>query len=130
LTPLDLPPGAFLAAVVPDDWESVRVELTRAFEFTKQAAQEGVPVVYVVRSEDLFGRRGACPAMIACGLLSAARTAGIEGLKSGWSVNILAVDEGVVDGEVERWAARLTEGGGPTGELVRLGGSHLGRLQP
>jgi len=89
-----------------------------------------VPVVYVVRSEDLFGRRGACPAMIACGLLSAARTAGIEGLKSGWSVNILAVDEGVVDGEVERWAARLTEGGGPTGELVRLGGSHLGRLQP
>ena len=130
MRPLDLPPGAFLVAAVSDEWESVRAELTRAFEFTKQAAQEGVPVVYVVRSEDFFGRRAAGPAMVACGLLSAARTAGIEGLKSGWSVNVLAIDDGVVDSEVERWAIRLTDGGGPTGELVRLGGSHLGRLQP
>lgn len=125
-----LPPGAFVVAEVSEEWDSVRAELARAFSFTKRAAEDAVPVVYVVRSEDLFGWRGAGPAMVATGLLSAARTASLEGLKSGWTVNVLAVDEGVLDGEVERWVVRLTEGGGPTGELVRLGATHLGRLQP
>jgi hypothetical protein len=113
-----------------DDWEAVLSELTDAFQATRTALQQEKPVVYVVAADDLLGRRGPGRAMLACGLLSAARTAAIEGAKAGIPVNTLAVEDDSPPETVAAWAARLLEPGGPSGELVRLGTGHLGKALP
>lgn len=117
----------FAARPVSDEWESVLAELTAAFEATRAAVRSGLPVVYVVATDDLLGRRGAGRAMVATGLLSAARTAALESQKAGTPVNTLAVEEDTDPALIARWAQRLLEAGGPTGELVHLGASHVGK---
>lgn len=120
----------FVAAPVTEDWESVLAELTEAFRLTRSAARAGAPVVYVVHHDDLLGRRGPGPAMVATGLLSAARTTAFEGRKAGTPVNVVAVEDATDPQVVASWAARLLGPGGPTGELLRLGGAHLGKALP
>lgn len=115
---------------VGDDWDEVLRELTRAFEATRAAAQAGDSVVYVVDNDDLLGRRGPGRAMVATGLLSAARTAALEGVKDGWTVNVIAVDEGADAAHVEVWAGHLERSPGVTGELLRIGPGHLGKALP
>ncbi len=115
---------------VGDDWGAVRAELTAAFELTRAAMRSGQPIVYVVAHDDLLGRRGPGPAMVATGLLSAARTAAFEARKAGVPVNTLALEADWDPDTVARWVLRLMERGGPTGELVRLGGDHLGKALP
>ncbi len=124
--------GLVFAPVDPigDDWDAVRGELGEAFQLTRAAAGGAGPVVYVVHHDDLLGRRGPGSAMVACGLLSGARTAAIAGIQAGIPVNVLAVETGSEPEAVARWAVRLLERDGPTGELVRLGGSHLGKALP
>ena len=73
------------------------------------------------------GGEGPPRAMVACGLLSGARTAAIEGLKPGIPVNVLAVEDDTTPETVAMWVARLAEPGGPSGELVHLGSAHLGK---
>lgn len=127
----DLPTGVvFQPKRVTDDWMAVSDELTEAFRLTKQAMIDGQPVVYVVRHPDLLGRGGAGAAMVAAGLLSGARTAAFEGRKVGIPINVLAVEDDSPPEAVARWVRLLLESGGPTGELVRLGGEHLGRALP
>jgi hypothetical protein len=120
----------FRASEVGDDWDAVRSELRRAFEMSRAAAQAGESFVYVVHHDDLLGRRGAGNAMVATGLLSAARTAALEGAGKGWAVNVVAYDD--ADNEaVDRWAERLaSDSEGVTGELIRVGPSHLGKALP
>jgi hypothetical protein len=116
---------------VSDDWVEVREELERAFRFSRKAAQEEQSFVYVVHHDDLLGRRGAGQAMVATGLLSAARTAAIEGSRKGWTVNVVAYDDEADRKLVEGWAQRLAEDThGVTGELIRVGSSHLGKALP
>jgi hypothetical protein len=115
---------------VGDDWEAVLGELTDAFEVTRAALQQEAPVVYVVNGDDLLGRRGPGPAMVACGLLSAARTAALEGAKAGIPINTLAVEDDTEPAAAAPWVARLLQPGGPTGELVRFGTGHLGKALP
>lgn len=116
---------------VADDWESIRAELDRAFQMSRQAAQAEENFVYVIHHDDLLGRRGAGNAMLACGLLSAARTAGIEGSRKGWTANVLAYDDDVPDDWIDGWAERLAQDTfGVTGELIRLGSTHLGKALP
>ena len=116
---------------VEDDWPQVRSELERAFIFSRQAAQHEQSFVYVIHHDDLLGRRGAGDAMVAAGLLSAARTAAIEGSRKGWSANVIAYDEGEDLSQVEAWARRLAgDSEGVTGELIRVGSSHLGKALP
>lgn len=123
------PPAGAVIAVdeVGDDWDSVSAELTAVFEASQAAARQGDPIVYVVRTDDLLGRRGAGRAMVACGVLSAARTAALELLEQGLPVNVLALEEDTPAAAVSRWAVRLLEPDGPTGELVHLGAGHLGK---
>jgi hypothetical protein len=83
--------------------------------------------VYVVRYDHLLGRGGAGNAMVSTGLLSAARTAAVEGARKGWTANVLAVDE--VTETFEAWASAL-ESGTVTGELIRFGSGHLGKALP
>ncbi len=118
------------AEEVADDWAAVLAALTDAFETAREAAQGEESFVFVVAQDDLLGRRGPGNAMIAAGLLSAARTAAIEGSRKGWTVNVLAFDSGVERSDVETWATRLIESGDVTGELIRLGPGHIGKALP
>ncbi len=118
------------AADVGDDWSDVKAELTRAFQMSREAAQAGESFVYVVCQDDLLGRRGPGRAMVATGLLSAARTAAVEGARKGWVVNVVAYDQGTDPTEVRPWAEMLAESHGVTGELIRLGPGHLGKALP
>ncbi len=118
------------AADVGDDWGGIIAELTRAFEVSRAAAQSEESFVYVVHQDDLLGRRGAGNAMVATGLLSAARTAALEGVRRGWTANVVAFDEDADRSAVERWAQQLIEAGEVTGELVRVGEGHIGKALP
>lgn len=121
----------FRAQPVSDDWAEVRAELDRAFQMSRTTAQEQENLVYVIHHDDLLGRRGAGNAMVATGLLSAARTAAIEGSRKGWTVNVVAYDDTVEEELITGWAERLAEDSlGVTGELIRLGPSHLGKALP
>ncbi len=128
----DLPPEGvvFEATERVTDWEGAREALLRAFTITQEAARAEAPVVYVVHSDDLLGRRGAPAAMVATGLLSGARTAAIELSRKGTVVNVVAVSEGTDPAVTARWVAHLTDPTGPTGEIVRLDPSHLGKALP
>lgn len=117
-------------ATIGDGWEEVAAELTEAFLMSRQAGVAGVPIVYVVDGAALLGQSGTGPAMVACGLLSAARSAAIEGRKGGVGVNVLALEPDTEPQSVAVWCGRLLEGDGPTGELIRLGGAHLGKALP
>lgn len=120
----------FWAADVGDEWEEVLAELNRAFQTSREAAQAGTSFVYVVRQDDLLGRRGPGNAMVATGLLSAARTAALEGSRKGWTANVVAHDEGVDTETVERWAEHLISDRAVSGELIRVGTGHIGKALP
>lgn len=121
----------FRAKPVGDDWSEVRAELERAFLMSRAAAQNEESFVYVVHHDDLLGRRGAGNAIVATGLLSAARTAAIEGTRKGWTANVVAYDDDSDPELIDDWAERLAEDSfGVTGELIRLGASHLGKALP
>lgn len=118
------------AEEVGDDWAWIRTELTRAFEVSRASAQAEESFVYVVRQDDLLGRRGPGNAMVATGLLSAARTAALEGARKGWTANVVAYDEGTDPEAVHAWARRMLEAGDVSGELVRVGAGHIGKTLP
>ncbi len=122
--------NVFRARTVADDWAEVRAELARAFVMSREAAQREESFVYVVANDDLLGRRGAGSAMVATGLLSAARTAAIEGSRKGWTANVVAYDEDAEPAAVDAWVERLLDSGGVTGEIVRVGPGHLGKALP
>ena len=119
------------ARPVADEWPEVKEELDRAFQMSRSAAQAAESIVFVVHHDDLLGRRGTGNAMVAAGLLSAARTAAIEGSRKGWTANVLAYDNDADEESVESWARKLAEdSSGVTGELIRLGVTHLGKALP
>lgn len=105
-------------------------EMVEAFTLSQQAARAGAPVVYVVESADLLGRNGAGRAMVATGLLSAARDLAQETVRAGIPVNVLATDATASPETVNTWIARLLQEPGTTGELIRLGSTHLARALP
>jgi hypothetical protein len=116
---------------VSDDWDDVKAELDRAFQMARSAAKAGESFVFVVHHDDLLGRRGVGNAMVATGLLSAARTAAIEGSRKGWTANVVAFDDDAEPDLVQEWAERLAgDSSGVTGELIRVGSSHLGKALP
>ncbi|HJU51778.1 MAG TPA: hypothetical protein VJ815_05555 [Acidimicrobiia bacterium] len=112
---------------VSDSWHDIRTELVEAFAMTKAAAIRGEPIVYVVRGDDLLGREGIGAAVVATALLSGARTASLE-LREG-AVNTLAIESDSSRESISTWVNHLLERG-PRGELVRLGGNHLGKALP
>lgn len=119
------------AEPVGDDWEEVKTELARAFEMSRTAAQAEQSFVYVVHHDDLLGRRGPGNAIVATGLLSAARTAAIEGSRKGWTANVVAFDDNAERADVVKWAESLaSDSEGVTGELIRVGSTHLGKALP
>lgn len=123
--------NVFRANTVGDDWAGVRAELDRAFRMSREAAQNEESFVYVLHHDDLLGRRGPGNAMVAAGLLSAARTAAIEGSRKGWTANVIAYDDSADPEAVTAWAEKMAgDTSGVTGELIRIGVSHLGKALP
>jgi hypothetical protein len=121
-------PGLVFAAVHgSDEWEDVRATLREAFAQSRRAAQEQRPILYIVMNDDLLGRRGPGLAMVATGLLSAARTLALETAKSGIGVNVLAIEADTTLEAIARWVGILLTGQGPSGELVHLGVGHVGK---
>jgi len=125
--PVEQPGLVFGATEIGNDWSSARTVLLEAFRLTQQTVLAGEPVVYVVSNDDLLGRNGPGSAAVAAGLLSAARTAGIELAKTPVSINVLAIDDGVTIEQVKHWVLALLAGQGPQGNLMHLGPSHLGK---
>lgn len=125
-----VPAAVFNATDPVADWETARERMLAAFRVSQAAAQDGTPIVYVVHADDLLGRRGAPSAMVATGLLSAARTAAIELTKAGVPVNVLAIGDDTDEETVDRWSAHLSDPAGPTGEAIRLDRGHLGKALP
>lgn len=122
--------AVFQAREVDDAWSSVVGELKAAFELTKRAATAEQPVVYIVSSEALLGRTGRGNAMVATGLLSAARTLAVELKRADVPVNVLGVGPDTETSTIATWVVRLLEPGGPTGELVQLDGTQIGKALP
>ncbi|MDP9493619.1 MAG: hypothetical protein M3P87_00120 [Actinomycetota bacterium] len=118
------------APEVGDDWGEVLAALTRAFEASRAAAQSGDSIVYVVHNDDLLGRRGAGKAMLATGLLSAARTAALEGIRDGWTVNVVAFSAGTDPETVVDWATHVVQSSDVTGEVLQIGPDHIGKALP
>ena len=115
---------------IGDEWEEVLDEMREAFLLSREAARAAAPVVYVVHSADLLGRRGAGRAMVATGLLSAARDLAQETVRAGIPANVVATDEHTDPQVIATWIARLLDRPGTTGELIRLGSTHLARALP
>ncbi|MFP3913917.1 MAG: hypothetical protein ACLFWM_03510 [Actinomycetota bacterium] len=132
LSEADLPDGGavFEATSQVASWREAREVLLGAFRISQGAARAEAPIVYVVHGHDLLGRRGAASAVMATGLLSAARTAALELSRKGAPVNVVAVDDDTSPSVVARWVTRLTERDGPTGELVHLHPDHMGKALP
>lgn len=121
----------FEAGSVSDDWEDVRAELVDAFDASSQAATHGVPLVYIVSSDALLGRTGTGNAMVATAILSGARTLALELTKAGVPVNVIGTTSTVDVTELAHWAQQLLRrSGGPTGELIQLGGTQIGKALP
>ena len=130
---LSLPDGALVFVAnsdVSDEWAAVLDELTEAFDLSQAAAIRGGPIVYLVDGDDLLGRRGIGGAMVACGLLSAARTLALETARGGNAVNVVAVGASTTADSVKHWVEALCRPDGPNGELIRLGADHLGKALP
>ncbi len=68
--------------------------------------------------------------MVATGLLSAARTAAIEGSRKGWTANVIAFDDSASRADVEQWVEWMLDSTGVTGELIRVGSTHIGKALP
>jgi hypothetical protein len=117
----------FWARLGAATWDDASAELTEAFEKSREASRNEDSIVYIVANDALLGRTGPADAMVAAGLVSAARTAAIEGWKKGWTANVVAFDDGHDPVLVLDRAVSLLEDGVVTGELVHIGPGHLGK---
>jgi hypothetical protein len=125
--PNDIDGYIFWMDEVGSVWVDAKAELTEAFEGSRTAAQNANSFVYVVRNDDLLGRNGPTRAMVAAGLLSAARTAALEGAAKGWTANLIAYDLTVDVAEVMERALFVLANGLTTGEIIHMGPGHIGK---
>jgi hypothetical protein len=114
---------------VGDDLDAVTPALTEAFVAAREALGAGRQVAVVVDARDLLGQGSPLDAAVATGLLGMVRTLGIEGVKPGWSINVVAGGEGD-EAEVEEAVAMLAGSSSITGQLLQFGGANLGKVVP
>lgn len=112
-----------------DDWTDTLASLQAVFRLSQAAAREERPVVYIVDNDDLLGRNGPGRAMVATGVLSAARTLAVEMAKMGVPVNVIGLDPETDPATAARWILAALDGG-PTGEFIRMGPGHVGKALP
>jgi NAD(P)-dependent dehydrogenase (short-subunit alcohol dehydrogenase family) len=112
-------------ASLGDDYERVTGELTNAFSQIRAAVLEERPVVLVLDDRDLLGQGALADAALATGLLGLSRAFALEGARAGWRVNALSHRDEEVGDLAEQLAAS-----GLSGQLIRAGSEHLGKVWP
>lgn len=125
--PEDVAGFIFWMDEIDNEWDEALGQLTLAFHGSRAAAQASESIVYIVRNDDLLGRNGPAPAMVAAGLLSAARTAALEGFSKGWTANVIAYDSDVDPSDVVNRAVFVLSNGITTGEVIHMGPGHIGK---
>lgn len=113
---------------VGDDLDAVTPALTGAFVAAREALGAGRKVAVVVDAGDLLGQGSVVDAAVATGLLGMVRALGIEGVKPGWSINVVAGGEG--DEALVEEAVAMLAGASLTGQLLQVGGANLGKVVP
>jgi hypothetical protein len=108
--------------------DTLEDELTRAFVCMRDAAQDGETIVVALDEDDIQGVGETAAAALAHGLLGLARAFAVEGRKTSWQINVLSSTADITAEEHLRWIEHLARPGAASGELVRLGASHLGRV--
>jgi hypothetical protein len=110
-----------------EDYERVTQELTGAFSHMRAAVLEERPVVVVLDDRDLLGQGAVADAALATGLLGLVRAFALEGARAGWRVNALTHRGG--EDDLAQCLEHLADGG-LSGQLIRVGTEHLGRVWP
>jgi hypothetical protein len=103
--------------------------LLEAFKTLRAAVEAGQPGIVIVRDSDLLGHGEPADAAVAAGLVGMVRAFAVEGTRDGWVLNAVSVDEQTTAAARAVWIDRLSDPQGATGELIRLGAGHLGRIQ-
>lgn len=121
-------PALIRQRVVGENLAEVTVQLTDAFTAMRGAVQAGRPVVVLLDDRDLLGQRSVGDAAVATGLLGLVRALALEGAREGWQVNAVSHRD---DAEpVAPALAALAGAPGLTGQLLRCGSEHLGKVLP
>ena len=105
----------------PADFAGVEAVLVDVFHQSQKAAQDGEPIVYVLRQRDLLGQDTTLGAILASALLSAVRTLAAEKNVA----NAIAVGDDAH--HADHWIAILHDQSDVSGELIRLGPGHVGK---
>ena len=111
-----------------DGLDELEPALVDAFTRSRDAVTAGRPVVIVVRDGALLGHAEPADSAFANALVGIARALATEGVRDGWTINVLAVTDATSDADRAAWLDRLALGDGASGALVRLGDLHLGRV--
>jgi hypothetical protein len=121
----------FMAAPPADEgFAAIEGELLDCYRLSQRAAGDGAPVVYLLSSRDLLGQEGVPGGIVAGAILSGMRALAMEGARTGVRANAIAFAEPVDPPAVARWIAAVLRDGSVTGQLVRLGADHLGKVVP
>ncbi len=123
------PPLLLRQAELGEDLDAIATELTAAFEAIRDAVVAERPVVILVDDADLLGQGDVADAALATGLLGLARSFALEGAKRGWKVNTVS-HRGAEQEQAAADAAAWLAASGLSGQLVRAGTDHLGRVWP
>jgi hypothetical protein len=106
----------------PADFAGVEAALLDAFHRSQEAARNQEPIVYVLKQQDLLGQDTVLGAILAGALLSAVRTLAAEKNVA----NAVAIGDDAA--HAEHWIAILHDQSDVTGELIRLGPGHVGKV--
>jgi hypothetical protein len=110
-----------------EDYERVTQAMTGVFSQMRAAVQDERAVVVVLDDRDLLGQGTVADAALATGMLGLVRAFALEGARAGWRVNALTHrgEEAAAEDHLGHLA-----GGQLSGQLIRIGTEHLGRVWP
>jgi hypothetical protein len=112
-----------------DDLDGVTAALTAAFAEIRAAVLAERPVILVLDDRDLLGQGGVVDAALATGMLGLVRAFALEGVKPGWRVNAVTHRGDPEASAVVETAAWVGDSG-LSGQLLRVGTDHLGKVWP
>jgi NAD(P)-dependent dehydrogenase (short-subunit alcohol dehydrogenase family) len=121
-------PALIVQPAVGDDLDAVTHVLTAAFEAIRAAVAAERPVVVLLSDADLLGQGDLGDAAVATGLLGLTRAFALEGARQGWRVNAVSHRGG--EGPVDESVGALATIPGLTGQLLRVGTEHVGKVSP
>jgi hypothetical protein len=129
-------PGAgdglvFMAETPAEEgFAAIEAELVECYRLSRRATGAGAPVVYVVPAADLLGQGGVAGGILAAAILSGMRALAMEGAREGMRANAVGFGDPLDAPGVSRWVAALIRDESVSGELIRVGAGHLGKLVP